>query len=72
MKMEKNVQKNLGQLVEQLTIDFSAKNVKSNDAPSSSSNVLSLENAQKVKLENKMKSVYRGINDSVKHIKLRF
>lgn len=58
-------------IAEQLTLDFSVPDAHSNDKPSLSSNVLSLDYARHAKLDKNLERAYRQISDSVKHVKLR-
>ena len=57
--------------VEQLTLDFSATDAGLETARRSASNVHSLDQLRRTKLDKNLESAYREIFESVKHVKLR-
>lgn len=56
---------------EQLTLDFSASDAGPEKARHAASNVHSLDQMRRTKLDKSLESAYREIFESVKHVKLR-
>lgn len=58
-------------IAEQLTLDFSATDAGPEKVPHALSNVHSLDQLRRTKLDKSLESAYREISESVKHVKLQ-